>query len=154
MKKKMQNILPYITAGLGVLLAVSVGFNIYFAVKPSGDSNPNSYVVNPDYEKQAEQQTKNAQAYIKGWSYWFRDYGMRGSGTGAYYAQQYSQGYEYGKEYEDALTAFITGYYDGYIYVNNNYMGKNVKEAVADCKADSGCVERFTDAYNQYYNEN
>lgn len=143
MKKKPQNILPYVTAGLGVLLAVSVGFNIYFAVKPSGDQNPSSY----------NNQAKNADAYIKGWGYWFRDYGMRGSGTGAYYAQQYDQGYEYGKEYEDALTAFITGYYDGYIYVNNNYMGKNVKEAVSDCKADSSCVERFTEAYNQYYDE-
>lgn len=154
-KKKPQNILPYVTVGLGVLLAVSVGFNIYFAVKPSGDPNPNGYVVSPDYEKQAEQQAKNAQAYIKGWSYEFRDYGMRGSGTGAYYAQQYTQGYEYGKEYEDALTAFITGYWDGYIYVNNNYKGKkNVKEAVADCKADSSCVERLTEAYNQYYDEN
>lgn len=155
MKKKTQSILPYATIGLGVLLAISVGFNIFFAVKSNSDNdpNPNGYVVNPDYEKQAEQQAKNAQAYIKGWGYWFRDYGMRGSGTGAYYAQQYNQGYEYGKEYEDALTAFITGYYDGYIYVNNNYGGKNVKEAVADCKADSSCVERFTEAYNQYFDE-
>lgn len=157
MKKKTQNILPYITVGLGVLLAVSVGFNVYFVVKnntsPNNDTNPNGYVVNPDFEKQAEEQNKKRDAYVKGWGYWFRDYGMRGSGTGAYYAQQYTQGYEYGKDYEDALTAFITGYYDGFIYVNNNYNGKTVKEAVSDCKADSSCVERFTKAYNQYYDE-
>lgn len=153
MKKETQNILPYVTAGLGALLVICVGFNIFLAVKTNSDPNPNGYVANPDYENQAEQQAKNAQAYIKGWGYWFKDYGARGSGAGAYYAQQYGQGYEYGKEYENALTAFITGYYDGYIFVNDNYNGKNVEEAVADCKADNSCIERFTEAYNQYFDE-
>ena len=148
MKKKTQNISSYVIAGLCALLAISVGFNIYFAVKSSSGSSSNGY------GNQAEERAKNAEAYIKGWGYWFRNYGTKQSGTGAYYAQQYAQGYEYGKEYEDALTAFITGYYDGYIYVNYSYNGKTVKEAVSDCKADSSCVERFTEAYNQYYDEN
>lgn len=149
MRKTTHNILPA-TIVLGVLLTISVGFNIFFVVKSNSVPTPHA-VINPDYAKQAEQQAKNAQAYIKGWSYSFRNYGMRGSGTGAYYAQQYNQGYEYGKEYEDALTAFITGYYDGSNYASGGK--KSIKEVVVNCKADSKCVERFTEAYNQYFDE-
>ena len=150
MKKTTHNILPA-TIVLGVLLTISVGFNIFFIVKSNSNPNPHG-VINPDYVKQAEQQAKNAQAYIKGWSYKFRHYGKDSSGTtGAYYSQLYNQGYEYGKEYEDAFTAFITGYYDGDNFVSNGK--KSIKELVADCKANSNCVEQFTKAYNQYFDE-
>lgn len=150
MSKTTHNILP-VTIVLGVLLTVSVGFNIFFVVKSNSVPTPHA-VINPDYAKQAEQQAKNAKAYIKGWSYMFRYYGKDSSGTtGTYYSQLYNQGYEYGKEYEDALTAFITGYYDADSYVHGGK--KSIKEAVANCKADSKCVERFTEAYNQYFDE-
>lgn len=151
MRKTTHNILP-VTIVLGVLLAVSVGFNIFFFVKSNSVPTPHSYPVSPDYSKQAEQQAKNKQAYIKGWSYKFRNYGKDSSGTtGTYYSQLYNQGYEYGKEYEDALTAFITGYYDGDSYVSGGK--KNIKELVADCKANSNCLEQFTKAYNLYFDE-
>lgn len=74
-------------------------------------------------------------AYEKGWSHWFSNYGTNNEGIE--YLEHFKYGRNYDKKFKTKKDAFVTGYKDGYCFVNGN--------------EPSGYDVRLEAAYNWYY---
>jgi hypothetical protein len=97
---------------LVILVALVFGTGGYIL----GITQNSNFMVGDIGEQESIEDYKDA--YKKGWSFWFSDYGMNGEGM--QYIIYYQYGRKYNTEFTSTLDAFTSGYKDGFYYVNQN----------------------------------
>ena len=107
-----------------------VGFDIGFSNGELIGYEKGYDECNKKYSEMLNKRYTNEEAYRLGWSYWFSNYGTRGSGLGVKYLPYYIYGRDYKKNFYTVKDAFIAGFNDGFYYVNHKNPGVEYDERI------------------------
>ena len=95
--------------------------------------------INDNADQNVSTTNVNQDAYSKGWTYWFIDWGSHHEGL--QYIDQYIYGRHYGETFASSYEAFEAGYKDAFFHCNHS-------------DPDEYFIEKMKKGYQEYFGNN